>query len=464
MVKTIRPNGTELHVSYDAAGNITEKKDLGPEGEIINHYEYDHDKAGKVTKEESSRDTGGYDLQEAEMEYGEGNLLVSYNGQEVEYDPDGNMIHGPLDGQMEDYTYDSRNRLVQVGNQHYRYDAEDYRVAAVENGVETRYVNNPHAELSQLLLQEDEQGNRRYYIYGHGLIGHEEDGQYQTYHYDLRGSTTALTDESGQVTDRYDYGPYGELVESSGETQTPFLYNGRDGVMTEDNGLYYMRARYYNPEIKRFINRDVVPGDIFDGRSLNRYAYATGEPVLLVDPFGLAPEESPTSIADNMINIMNRIGLGMLLGLPAGEAEEDEAINDLLLQIGLSTGDTAIEQILKRNKVGYFRVAKPLTAIGIGINIYDDFQTYEGADRYYAAGISVLGGAAAVGAGIAAGSIAAASAPVWGAALIGIGASIGVSWAAGELKPYAVDYVGRAVDTVGSAAETVGDTVTGWFD
>ncbi|MCI8669794.1 MAG: hypothetical protein HFI34_09805, partial [Lachnospiraceae bacterium] len=49
----------------------------------------------------------------------------------------------------------------------------------------------------------------------------------------------------------------------SGETKgIRFLYNGRYGVVTDENGLYYMRARYYNVDIKRFINQDVVEGSI----------------------------------------------------------------------------------------------------------------------------------------------------------------------------------------------------------
>ncbi|WP_405170646.1 RHS repeat-associated core domain-containing protein [Paenibacillus sp. FSL H8-0280] len=93
------------------------------------------------------------------------------------------------------------------------------------------------------------------YIYGLGLIGREDaDGTYLSYHYDLRGSTTLLTDERNQVTDRYTYGLYGELEQHEGLTQQPFAYNGRDGVMTDANGLYYMRARYYDPKLKRFLN------------------------------------------------------------------------------------------------------------------------------------------------------------------------------------------------------------------
>ena len=60
--------------------------------------------------------------------------------------------------------------------------------------------------------------------------------------------------------------------------------------MTDGNGLLYMRARYYSPELKRFINADVLQGKIGDSDTLNRYAYVEGNPVSMVDPFGLCAE------------------------------------------------------------------------------------------------------------------------------------------------------------------------------
>ena len=69
--------------------------------------------------------------------------------------------------------------------------------------------------------------------------------------------------------------------------QVMFLFNGQYGVASDDNGLYYMRARYYNVSIKRFINQDVVTGSIAESQSLNRYAYVEGNPVSYLDPFGL---------------------------------------------------------------------------------------------------------------------------------------------------------------------------------
>ena len=67
-------------------------------------------------------------------------------------------------------------------------------------------------------------------------------------------------------------------------------YNGRDGVLTDPDGLLYMRARYYSPVLKRFLNCDIIDGSIEDSTTLNLYAYVNGNPISFVDPFGLSKD------------------------------------------------------------------------------------------------------------------------------------------------------------------------------
>lgn len=265
-------------------------KDVVQDGTVINDYSYSYDADGNMLTENNPSVPEPSNITTASaitMTYGADNRLETYNGQPVIYDADGNMVNGPIGSGMGDFVYDSRNRLISTGGTTYIYDAENRRIGVNENGNLTSYVINPNSKLSQTLLKTDAQGNITYYVYGLDLIGQEQSGTYLNYHYDRRGSTTALTDMTGAVTDRFQYGPYGELVNHVGTTSTPFEFNGRDGVMTDSNGLYYMRARYYNPDIRRFINRDVVQGSIDNGLSLNRYAYVNGNPVSYVDPFGL---------------------------------------------------------------------------------------------------------------------------------------------------------------------------------
>lgn len=147
------------------------------------------------------------------------------------------------------------------------------------------------------------------YLYGYGLIASECEGSYLYHHYNHLGSTMKLTDESGQVVACYTYGTYGELL-SGDTTFTPFLYNGRCGVTTDDNGLYYMRQRYYNSEIKRFVNQDILTGSLNNSQSLNRYSYVQGNPVSYTDPFGLAPENEMSvgsMIAHGVLGIVGMV-------------------------------------------------------------------------------------------------------------------------------------------------------------
>lgn len=130
-------------------------------------------------------------------------------------------------------------------------------------------------------------GVTNYYVYGAGLLYQVTETATSTntltYHYDYRGSTVALTGDSGNVTDRIEYSAYGSLTYRTGNTDTPFLFNGRYGVATDPNGLLYMRARYYSPYLCRFLSSD--PAGF--GGGLNFYAYANGNPVSYLDPFGL---------------------------------------------------------------------------------------------------------------------------------------------------------------------------------
>lgn len=74
-----------------------------------------------------------------------------------------------------------------------------------------------------------------------------------------------------------------------------------------------MRMRYYNPEIKRFINQDVVIGSIADSSSLNRYAYVEGNPISLADPFGLSPMLNWNFIGHTVLDVLGTVpGVGFV--------------------------------------------------------------------------------------------------------------------------------------------------------
>lgn len=155
---------------------------------------------------------------------------------------------------------------------------------------DTTYTYDTNCRLSRLLCKTTN-GITTKYVYGLGLIGEEVNNTFKTYHFDSRGSTVAITAANGNITDTFAYDTYGKLISRTGTSKVIFGYNGRDGVVTDDNSLIYMRARYYSPEMKRFINADIVAGKLSNAITLNRFAYANGNPVSFVDPFGLSPED-----------------------------------------------------------------------------------------------------------------------------------------------------------------------------
>jgi RHS repeat-associated protein len=133
----------------------------------------------------------------------------------------------------------------------------------------------------------DADGTATFYVYGLGLISQERGGEYRLFHYDYRGSTVALTDENGGITDRWEYSVYGDVTRLDGDTVTIFLYVGQHGIQTDGNGLYYMRARYFSVDLGRFINEDPIR----DG--VNWYGYCEGNPIRYIDPTGLSPKLLP---------------------------------------------------------------------------------------------------------------------------------------------------------------------------
>ena len=134
----------------------------------------------------------------------------------------------------------------------------------------------------------------------------------------------------------YSYSLYGERTHVTGDGDHIFGYCGRDGVITEGDGLLYMRARYYSPELRRFISADRVIGNLASTPSLNRYAYANGNPVTQIDPFGLSAEPG-TKKAKKNINWREAVHDALdIAGSITGYGDICDAVNAVLY---LTEGD-----------------------------------------------------------------------------------------------------------------------------
>ncbi len=331
VTKVVKPDGSVTTTTYDKAHRVTSSVDKTKGGAIITGFEYTFDNLGRIVKEkhldkntiywynydglgrvvhktiqniygEICEENYDYDaagnIRCAQLscgddtcyEYTANNRLSTVNGYSVTFDADGNMISYGSPLSLKTFHYDSSNRLLSAMGCEYTYNAENTRIKSVQNGIETTYTYNTVAKLSQLLVKTTN-GVITKYVYGLGLIGQECNNVFKTYHFDYRGSTVALIDSFGNVSDRFEYDTYGKMTTHNGSSDIIFLYNGRDGVITDANGLYYMRARYYSPELRRFVNADILRGTISDSTSLNRYAYVNGNPVSGVDPRGLCRDD-----------------------------------------------------------------------------------------------------------------------------------------------------------------------------
>ena len=250
-----RPNGTFRSMSYDAAGQLTNVWEQMSNTLPIAWFRYNWNSNSTLGWEFAAPLAHTNAPPTRRMTYDADNRLSTVDGLNVTDDADGNLTYGPLtNDNFATYTYDARNRLQNVGGVTNVCDAMNNRIGQTFGTNSVTYVINPNAGLPQVLMR-IKNGVTNYYVYGGGLLYQVTEAatgtNTVTYHYDYRGSTIALTADSGLVTDRVEYSLYATLTYHAGTNDTPFLFNGRYGVMTDPNGLLYMRARYYNPYICR---------------------------------------------------------------------------------------------------------------------------------------------------------------------------------------------------------------------
>ena len=107
---------------------------------------------------------------------------------------------------------------------------------------------------------------------------------YQYYTQNAHGDVVNLTDSTGAITKSYKYDAFGVEQNVDDADNNAFRYCGE--YYDFESGTIYLRARYYDPTIGRFISRDSVTGENTDPLSLNLYTYCHNNPILGVDPSG----------------------------------------------------------------------------------------------------------------------------------------------------------------------------------
>lgn len=208
------------------------------------------------------------------------------------YDANGNQItkNDPDDG-LQTNAYDGLNQLISVQNGEmnasYTYGYDGLRRTKIVNSEKTTHLYDG----TELIV--DIGGGSNYtadiYIRGTGLISkrHFYNGMTSDVSYYLQnahGDIVNLTSETGDKTKTYRYDAFGVEKNADENDINPFRYSGE--YFAKETGTIYLRARYYDPSIGRFITRDTVTGTPNDPLSLNLYTYCRNNPIPFNDPDG----------------------------------------------------------------------------------------------------------------------------------------------------------------------------------
>ena len=337
LISATDAGGNTTTAEYDAVGRLLAVTDA-----LGNTTAYEYDRTGQLTAETLAN--GG------KTHYNYDNMgrvtrIVTATGEQTSYTydaadniltvtaPDGGVTAYTYDamgrlltetapnGAVTRYTYDLAGNLSTVTDAKGSVTATRYAYNALnllqsytgEDGYTETYTYNADRLLSSVTTPEATTNLTWDILYGDGVVISETTGKNTTnytygleristitgsnrteYIYDARGSVAAEVSYNNawytfggmlawkNVTSK-SYTPFGEQI---GETVSGFGYNGE--YYNAATGMVYLRARFYEPEMNRFSQKDVLRGDAVNPVSLNRYAYVQNDPVNFVDPSGMS--------------------------------------------------------------------------------------------------------------------------------------------------------------------------------
>jgi RHS repeat-associated protein len=167
--------------------------------------------------------------------------------------------------------------LLSTFTSHFAYNGDAVRTSKTVDGDTTEYVLDPLATLPVVISDTE-----AVYFYGLDIIAQQQTERLYYVH-DGLGSVRQLVDATGQIETNYAYDPFGVPL-LGGDVYNPYQYTGE--AWDAEVELLYLRARYYQPEVGRFITKDLWAGDYERPGTLDSYSYALNNPSNLVDPTG----------------------------------------------------------------------------------------------------------------------------------------------------------------------------------
>src|SRR5260370_24028129 len=316
LISRALPNGVQTTYSYDGLNRLTRLQAVGTKVVTDNAYQYNDagdlvqntdlggthtyvydvlDRLTSATYPKTTRESYSYDAignransqRSSTYNYQPFNRLVGTSTASYVYDNNGNLTTKSETGKTTRLQWDFENRLTQVvtpssGSVSYKYDALGRRIQRTgSDGVQTNFTYDGQDVMKDV----NNDGSTVDYLNGPGLDNQgrptsnvKKKSTALYFATDHLGSTAALTNDKGHVVDEITYDAFGN---GSGSKETRNDYTGRERDPL--TGLLFYRARWYDPQIGRFVAED--PVGLAGG--VNQFAYVGNNPQNRVDPSGL---------------------------------------------------------------------------------------------------------------------------------------------------------------------------------
>ena len=265
---------------YDIGGNITEKRTYAL-------------CAGDAVSGEYTSDT--YEYASAWKDQ-----LVSFNGEACAYDALGN----PTTYRGKALEWTKVRRLAKFGDVEFTYNAAGLRTSKTANGVTHSYLWDE----DKILKESFSNGLEIIYYYGEdGIIGFSYGGVDYYYRKNIQGDVIGIYTSSGAKVASYVYDAWGnhKIFDANGNEVTSATHIGyinpiryREYYFDVETGIYYVKERYYDPEIGRWINADnVIAGVGSNIKGYNLFTYCFNNPINMDDLTGQWPRWITATVA-----------------------------------------------------------------------------------------------------------------------------------------------------------------------
>lgn len=311
LIRVVEPSGKTTEYGYDKAGNRI--SEVITENEVETSTVYTYDELNRLLKTVTTCEDAviTYDYQ---FDYN-GNLYSKTKSTQGSDSALEKIVGMTFAGETENgvsqyaefYEYDEFNQLVKLMNgasvNTYAYNGEGMRVAKTVGNTTTLYGY----EYDKPVVESDGTNFTAVNLYGTNLISRTAENQTLYYQFNGHADVVGLIDDEGVLVASYYYDAFGVPTQTSGDVENPFRYGGY--VYDEETGLYYIKSRFYDASIARFIQEDIYSGKYSDPLSLNLYTYVLNNPLRYLDPTGMIPDE--IKIGNTSIGYLKGMGSGI---------------------------------------------------------------------------------------------------------------------------------------------------------